>query len=157
MSWNLGHRLSWYKVSPRYPWDRILISATTSLLHTLPSSSFLTSLLLHYYTTTLPTFYGSVDRNWYFLNVLYFIPILYPLHVSAPTGHLQVDYIYISYFLRSYLTTTDLLFLYIVFALCFWRFFAVVSLYVVDMLTFYLNTLLEYFYEQRISCSKIAP
>jgi hypothetical protein len=29
-------------------------------------------------------------------------------------------------------------------ALCFWRFFAIVSLYVVDMFAYYLNTLFEY-------------
>jgi hypothetical protein len=38
---------------------------------------------------SLLTFYGSVNRNWYFLNVLYFIT--YPLHVSTPMGHLHVD------------------------------------------------------------------
>jgi hypothetical protein len=75
--------------------------------------------------------------------VLYFIPITYPLRVSAPTGHLQADYI-ISYILRSYLTTIDPLF-YLFLGRCFWRFVSVVSLYVVDMLTCYPNTLLEYF------------
>jgi hypothetical protein len=41
-----------------------------------------------------------------------FVTLTYSLHVSAPTDHLQVDYI-ISYFLRIYLTKTDPLFVYI--------------------------------------------
>jgi hypothetical protein len=59
--------------------------------------------------------WGPLNSNVcysYFFNVLHFISITYPLHVSAPTGHLHVDYI-ISYILRSCLTTTDLLFLFI--------------------------------------------
>jgi hypothetical protein len=39
-------------------------------------------------------------------EVLYFVPITYPLHVSAPKGHLEMDYIF--------LTTTDLLFVLVV-------------------------------------------
>jgi hypothetical protein len=37
---------------------------------------------------SLLTFYGSVNRNWYFLNALHFIPITYPVHVSAPSDGL---------------------------------------------------------------------
>jgi hypothetical protein len=37
---------------------------------------------------------GSVDRNCTF-RMFSIITITYPLHVSAPTGHLEVEYIYI--------------------------------------------------------------
>jgi hypothetical protein len=43
-------------------------------------------------------FGGAVNRNSIFSN--FFITIKYPLHVSAPTGHLQVEYVPIP---RSYL------------------------------------------------------
>jgi hypothetical protein len=55
--------------------------------------------------------------------------------------------IYTSYFKRSHFSTTDPLFVLLVigcFSLMFWRFFAFVSLYVVDMIAYYTITLFEY-------------
>jgi hypothetical protein len=37
-------------------------------------------------------FGGAVNRNCIFR--MFFITITYPLYVSAPTGHLQMEYIY---------------------------------------------------------------
>jgi hypothetical protein len=48
-------------------------------------------------------FLGSVNRNCIFRMV--FIIITYPLHVSAPTGHLQVEYVYIYIYIYIYLYT----------------------------------------------------
>jgi hypothetical protein len=42
----------------------------------------------------LINFWGSVNRNSIFLNVL--ITVSYPIHVSASTGHLQVEYIHVN-------------------------------------------------------------
>jgi hypothetical protein len=45
-------------------------------------------------------FGGAINRNSIFL--MFFITITYPLHVSAPTGHLQVEYIYTYIYIYTY-------------------------------------------------------
>jgi hypothetical protein len=77
------------------------------------------------------------------------IPITYPLHVSAPTGHLQVDYIYKLFrkelfFCNGSIVRAFSYPLYIFFSFIFWQFFAIVSLYVVDIIAYYTITLFEY-------------
>jgi hypothetical protein len=42
---------------------------------------------------SLTMFLGSVNRNCTF-RMIFIITVTYPLHVSAPTGHLQVECIY---------------------------------------------------------------
>jgi hypothetical protein len=64
-------------------------------------------------------------------------------------GHPQVDYIYWLFHkgLFSYNGSVVRAFgylLYIFFSFMFWRYFAVVSLYVVDMIAYYTITLFEY-------------
>jgi hypothetical protein len=46
--------------------------------------------------------FGFCQSQLYFLNV-FIITIKYPLHVSAPTGHLQVDYIYVYIYIYIYI------------------------------------------------------
>jgi hypothetical protein len=88
--------------------------------------------------------FGFRQSQLYFLNVVYYYYYI-PTQYSAPTGHLQVDYIYIytGYFLRSYFFYTGSVVLVLVIncidiSFLFWRFFpAAVSLYVVGMIAYY--------------------
>jgi hypothetical protein len=48
------------------------------------------------------------DRNWEFFGVPFYS--LCSQHVSAPTGHPQVKYNYVTYFEKAINTTTDPLF-----------------------------------------------
>jgi hypothetical protein len=97
--------------------------------------------------------WGSVNRK----SILecFFITITYPLHVSAPTGHLQVEYIY-------WLIPTDSLFLFrlpivyiYILVFCFGDFFAAVSMYVVDMIAYYIVTFSILSYYIKINYIKI--
>jgi hypothetical protein len=61
-------------------------------------------------------FLGFVQSQLDIFNVSYYIPITYPLHVSAPMGHLQVDYMSflkeLSYYNRSVVPIYILLLVY---------------------------------------------
>jgi hypothetical protein len=48
---------------------------------------------LHPVVSITTIFFGSVNRNCTF-RMIFIVTITYPLHVSAPMGHRQVEYIY---------------------------------------------------------------
>jgi hypothetical protein len=81
---------------------------------------------------------GSVNCNCTFLMFFIIITITYPLHVSAPTGHLHVEYIYWLLHKELFFYNGSVVLVLVIncinFSFLFWRFFAAVSMSVVNII-----------------------
>jgi hypothetical protein len=97
-------------------------------------------------------FLGSVNRNCTF-QMFFIITTTLPLHVSANPSHLQAEYIYwlppkeLFFYNGSIVLVFGYqlcMYIYIYISFLFRRFFAAVSMYMVDMTAYYYCYMFQY-------------